>query len=418
MKICVLGTGYVGLVTAAVFSQLGNEVVGLDIDAAKVKSLAAGKIPIYEPGLDHLVSKNLDSGRLSFTTSYPEALKGVEVIFICVGTPPKPDGSYDSKFVYAAAESIAKNLKTEAVIVIKSTVPPSTSNKVREIIQKTAKVKFSIASVPEFLREGQAVNDALHPSRVVIGTDSKRAQDTLVKLHQKLKCPILSMLAESAQLVKYASNAMLATRISFINSMAILADKVGADITDVAKGLGLDPRIGGSFLNAGLGYGGSCFPKDTWALIAFAKNLGYDFKFLKEVDEVNQKQVDYFISKIEAGLGEIKGKTLTVLGLAFKPSTDDLREARSTLIIAKLKQAGAKVKTYDPVVKGTDSDVYQALVGSDGLVLVTEWQEFLDLNWTKVKRLMRRPNLFDGRNFFDPKKMKPLGFKYWGIGRS
>ena len=418
MKICVLGTGYVGLVTAAVFSELGHEVVGLDIDKAKVASLKKGKIPIYEPGLDQLVSKNLDSGRLSFTTAYPQALKNVAVIFICVGTPPKPDGSYDSKFVYAAAESIAKHLKHEAVIVIKSTVPPSTSNKVKEIIQKTAKVKFSVASVPEFLREGQAVNDALRPSRVVIGTDSKSAEDTLVKLHRKLNCPILTMSPESAQLVKYASNAMLATRISFINSMAILADKVGADITEVAKGLGMDPRIGNSFLNAGLGYGGSCFPKDTWALIAFAKNLDYDFKFLKEVDQVNQKQVDYFIGKIAEGLREIRGKTLTILGLAFKPNTDDVREARSTLIIDKLTRAGADIKAYDPVVKGKYTDAYQALTGSDGLVLVTEWQEFLDLNWTKVKRLMKQPNIFDGRNWFDPVTLKKLGFNYWGIGRS
>lgn len=417
MKICVLGTGYVGLVTAAVFSQLGNEVIGLDIDEAKVKSLQQGKIPIYEPGLDQLVSKNLHSGRLSFTTAYPQALKNVEVVFICVGTPPKPDGSYDSRFVYAAAEAIARHLEGEAVIVIKSTVPPSTSAKVKEIIAKTAKIKFSVASVPEFLREGQAVNDALRPARVVIGTDLKSAEETLVKLHQKFKCPILTMSPESAQLVKYASNAMLATRISFVNSMAILADKVGADITDVAKGLGLDPRIGSSFLNAGLGYGGSCFPKDTWALIAFAKSLGYDFKFLKEVDEVNQKQADYFIAKIKEGLGTIRGKTLTVLGLAFKPNTDDLREARSTLIIAKLKQAGAHVKSYDPVVKGTDSDAYGAMVNSDGLVLVTEWQEFLDLNWQKVKRLMKQPNVFDGRNWFDPEKLKKLGFNYWGIGR-
>lgn len=413
MKICVLGTGYVGLVTAAIFSELGHEVVGLDIDKAKVASLKQGTIPIYEPGLDQLVAKNLDSGRLSFTGSYPEALKNVEVIFICVGTPPKPDGSYDSRFVYAAAQAIAKDLKNEAVIVIKSTVPPSTSAKVKEIIKRTAKVKFSIASVPEFLREGQAVNDALHPSRVVIGTDSKQAEDILVKLHQKLKCPILTMSPESAQLVKYASNAMLATRISFINSMAILADKVGADINDVAKGLGMDPRIGSSFLNAGLGYGGSCFPKDTWALIAFAKSLGYDFKFLKEVDEVNQKQVDYLISK----MGNVKGKIFTVLGLAFKPNTDDVREARSTVLIKKLEQLGAIVHAYDPVVKTKYADAYQALAGSDGLVLVTEWQEFFDLNWNKVKRLMRQPNILDGRNFFDPEKLKQLGFNYWGIGR-
>ncbi len=413
MKICVVGTGYVGLVTAAVFSELGHEVVGLDIDAAKVKSLEAGKIPIYEPGLDQLVSKNLNSGRLSFTTSYPQALKNVGVIFICVGTPPKPDGSYDSRFVYAAAQSIAKHLTNEAVIVIKSTVPPSTSNKVREIIQKSAKVKFSVASVPEFLREGQAVNDALHPSRVVIGADSKKAEQVLIDLHQKLKSPILTMSPESAQLVKYASNAFLATKISFINSMAILADKVGADVTDVAKGLGLDPRIGSSFLNPGLGYGGSCFPKDTWALIAFAKNLGYDFKFLKEVDQVNQKQVDYLIAK----MGDVKGKVLTVLGLAFKPNTDDVREARSTILIKKLEKLGAIVHAYDPVVKTKYADAYQALINSDGLVLVTEWQEFLELNWKKIKRIMRRPNVFDGRNFLDSKKLKKLGFAYRGIGR-
>lgn len=414
MKICVLGTGYVGLVSAAVFSELGHEVVGLDIDEAKVKSLQAGKIPIYEPGLEQLVSRNLDNGRLSFTESYPEALKNTEVILICVGTPPKGDGSYDSRFVYAAAESIAKNLTNEAVVVIKSTVPPSTAEKVKEIIAKTAKVKFSVASVPEFLREGQAVNDALHPSRIVIGVDSAAAESVLVKLHQKFQAPILVMSPASAQLVKYASNSFLATKISFINTMAILADKVGADIADVAQGLGMDPRIGSSFLSPGLGYGGSCFPKDTWALIAFAKSLNYDFKFLQEVDRVNQKQVDYFISK----MGQVKGKTLTILGLTFKPNTDDVREARSTILIQKLKKMGAIIHAYDPVVKGKFSDPYHALTNSDGLVLVTEWQMFLELDFKKVKRLMKQPNIFDGRNIFDGKKLKKLGFNYWGIGRS
>lgn len=418
MKICVLGTGYVGLVSAAVFSELGNEVVGLDIDEAKVKNLQAGKLTIYEPGLEQLVSHNLANGRLSFTSSYPEALKNVEVIFICVGTPSKVDGSYDSRFVFNAAEAIAKNLKREAVIVIKSTVPPSTSEAVKTIIAQTATVKFSVASVPEFLREGQAVNDSLYPTRVVIGVDSLPAERVLVKLHQKFKAPILVMSPVSAQLVKYASNAFLATKISFINAMAILADKVGADIKDVVQGLGMDPRIGRSFLNPGLGYGGSCFPKDTWALIAFAKSLGYNFKFLKEVDQVNNDQVDYFIAKIKAGLGSLKGKTLTILGLAFKPNTDDLREARSAVLITKLKQLGALIKTYDPVVKGDYPDPYLALTNSQALVLVTEWSEFNDLNWKKVKRLMRQPNIFDGRNLFDPEKLGKLGFKYWGIGRS
>lgn len=418
MKICVLGTGYVGLVSAAVFSELGNDVVGLDIDEAKVKNLQAGKLTIYEPGLEQLVSHNLANGRLSFTSSYPEALKNVEIIFICVGTPSKVDGSYDSRFVFNAAEAIAKNLKREAIIVIKSTVPPSTSETVKTIIAQTATVKFSVASVPEFLREGQAVNDSLHPSRVVIGVDSLPAERVLVKLHQKFKAPTLVMSPASAQLVKYASNAFLATKISFINAMAILADKVGADIKDVAQGLGMDPRIGRSFLNPGLGYGGSCFPKDTWALIAFAKSLGYNFKFLKEVDQVNNDQVDYFIAKIKAGLGSLKGKTLTILGLAFKPNTDDLREARSAVLITKLKQLGALIKTYDPVVKGDYPDPYLALTNSQALVLVTEWSEFNDLNWKKVKRLMRQPNIFDGRNLFDPEKLGKLGFKYWGIGRS
>jgi len=270
-----------------------------------------------------------------------------------------------------------------------------------------------VASVPEFLREGQAVNDALHPNRIVIGADSPQAEQVLTKLHRKFNCPILIMSPASAQLVKYASNSFLATKISFINSMAILADKVGADIADVAKGLGMDPRIGAAFLNPGLGYGGSCFPKDTWALIAFAESLGYDFKFLKQVDQVNNDQIDYFIAK----MGNVKGKILTILGLAFKPNTDDVREARSTVLTAKLKKMGAIIHAYDPVVKGEFTDPYQALVNSDGLVLVTEWQMFLDLDWAKVKQVMRRPNIFDGRNFLDKEKLKKIGFKYWGIGR-
>lgn len=413
MKICVLGTGYVGLVTAAVFAELGHEVAGLDIDKAKIAGLKTGKIPIYEPGLELLVGKNLDRGRLSFTVSYPEALQETSVVFICVGTPPKADGSYDSRFVFAAARAVAKNLSREAVVVVKSTVPPTTTETVKAIIQKFARVKFSVAAVPEFLREGQAVNDALHPSRVVIGADSKKAEDILVKLHAKLNCPILTMSPQSAQLVKYASNAFLATKISFINSMAILSDKVGASIMDVAKGLGMDPRIGSSFLNAGLGYGGSCFPKDTWALIAYAKSLGYDFKFLKAVDRVNERQVDYLIGK----MGKVKGKIYTVLGLAFKPNTDDRREARSTVLIKKLERLGALIHSYDPVIKTKYHDPYQALINSDGLILVTEWKEFLELNWKRVKRLMRTPDIFDGRNVLDADRLKKLGFSYQGIGR-
>ncbi|MFH0943374.1 MAG: UDP-glucose/GDP-mannose dehydrogenase family protein [Candidatus Beckwithbacteria bacterium] len=419
MKITVIGTGYVGLVSAAIFSKFGHQVIGLDIDSDKIKQLNQGQVTIYEPGLETLFQQNLNSGRLSFTTSYKEAIKDAEIILICVGTPSLPDGSYDSKYVYAAAKSIAQNLTQYAVVVIKSTVPPSTTEAVRKILESNTKIPFDLASTPEFLREGSAVNDALHPARIILGVESKKAERILTKLHQKLHCPILVTTPASAQLTKYASNAMLATRISFINAMAILCDKINADIKAVAEGLGLDPRIGSSFLNAGLGYGGSCFPKDTWALISYAKNLGYNFKFLKQVDQVNTDQIDYFISKIKSAYqNNLTAKVLAVLGLAFKPNTDDLREARSTVLIEKLTKLGAIIHPYDPIIKTKYADPYQAVTGADGLVLVTEWQEFKNLNFKKVNRLMKSPNIFDGRNFYDPKIMKKYKFKYFGIGRS
>lgn len=427
MKIVVIGTGYVGLVTAAVFAEIGHQVVGLDIDEAKITSLKSGHIPIYEPGLEDLVKKNLKNKSLVFTTDYKLAVADAEIIFICVGTPPLPDGSYDSKFVYAAAESIAQNLTGYAVIVIKSTVPPTTNDKVSAILKHNTTQLFDLASVPEFLREGQAVKDALKPSRIVLGVNSAKAKNVLIKAHRKLKSPVLVTTPQSAQLIKYASNAMLATRISFINAVSILADKVGADIQDVSLGLGLDPRIGSSFLNAGLGYGGSCFPKDTWALITFAKNLGYDFHFLAAVDQVNSQQIDYFIGKMTKQLGNLKGKKLAILGLAFKPDTDDLREARSIELITKLEKLGVKVTATDPVaIAGAKTilpktsftpDPYQAIKGADGLVLVTEWEEYKKLDFGKVKKLLKQPNIFDGRNFFNPDKLTKMGFKYSGIGR-
>ena len=428
MRIAVIGTGYVGLVTSAIMAELGHQVVGLDIDKQKIKNLKVGKCPIYEPGLEELINKHLDK-KLEFTTDYQKAIKNTKVVFICVGTPPKPDGSYDSKFVFASSQSIAKNLTNYSVVVIKSTVPPSTTKKVIKIFKKHSKHKFDIASVPEFLREGQAVNDALNPSRTILGVTSKKAETVLRKVHQKLKGPVLVVSPQSAQLTKYASNAMLATRISFINAMANICDKVDADIKDVSKGLGLDPRIGQSFLEAGLGYGGSCFPKDTWALIAYAKTLGYDFDFLKQVDQVNTYQIEYFISKIKSAYPDgLKGKILTILGLAFKPNTDDLREARSIALIKALQKLGAIIYTYDPVampeakktlksVKFFDKPEL-ALINSDGLVLVTEWQEFQNLPFRVIKRKMNTPNMFDGRNFFDSQKMTKLGFKYFGVGRS
>ena len=418
MKIAVLGTGYVGLVSSAVFAEIGHQVVGLDIDESKINQLKKGRVPIYEPGLETLLQKHLNSGRLIFTTDYAQAVKSAELIFICVGTPPKPNGSYDSKHVYSAAKSIAEHLTQYAVIVIKSTVPPSTTNEVRKIIQANTKVAFDLASNPEFLREGSAVNDALHPTRIIFGVESNRAEAWLKKAHQKLSAPVLVTNPASAQMIKYASNAMLATRISFINALAIICDKVGADIQAVSAGLGLDPRIGSSFLDAGLGYGGSCFPKDTWALIAYAKSLGYDFNFLKQVDKVNNDQIDYFISKIKSAYPDgLKGKILTILGLAFKPNTDDLREARSSVLIKKLKKLGVIIHRFDPVVKTEFSDPYQALINADGLVLVTQWQMFNDLNFKRVKRLMKQPIIFDGRNFFNPEKLTKLKFKYFGIGR-
>lgn len=428
MKITVIGTGYVGLVTSAVFAHLGHQVIGLDIDKSKINQLKKGKITIYEPSLEDLVSKHLSTKRLKFTTDYQQAVKNAELIFICVGTPAKKDGSYDPKFVFASAESVAKNLDHYAVIVIKSTVPPSTTKEVKAIMQKHTQAQFDVASVPEFLREGSAVNDALHPSRIILGVEAKKAETLLKKAHYKLKAPILVTTAQSAQLTKYASNAMLATRISFINAMAVLTDKVGADIQDVAEALGLDPRIGQSFLQAGLGYGGSCFPKDTWALIAFAQKLGYNFDFLKQVDQVNTDQIDYFLSKIKSAYPDsLKGKILTILGLSFKPNTDDMREARSIPLIRKLQKLGAIVYAYDPVaVKNAQkslkkvkffTDPYLALINSDGLIIVTEWQEFKDLNLKRIRRSMRTPNIFDGRNIYDPRTVKKLGFKYFGIGR-
>lgn len=427
MRIAVIGTGYVGLVTSAIMSELGHTVVGLDIDKPKIIKLNQGKCPIYEPGLEELINKHLGK-KLVFTTDYKDAVKDAQVIFICVGTPPKKDGSYDSKFVFAASESIAKNLKNYAVVVIKSTVPPSTTKKVNDIIAKHTKRNFDVASVPEFLREGQAVNDALHPSRTIIGTNSKKAEKLLRKVHQKLKGPVLVTSPQSAQLTKYASNAMLATRISFINAIANICDKVNADVKDVSKGLGLDPRIGQSFLEAGLGYGGSCFPKDTWALIAFAKNLDYDFNFLKQVDQVNTDQIKYFVDKIKSAYKDgLKGKIITILGLSFKPNTDDLREARSIPLIKELLNLGAIIYAYDPISMPEAKTIFNkvkffdkpelALINSDGLVLTTEWQEFNDLNLKKIKKKMNQPFIFDGRNFFNPDKIKKLGFSYYGVGR-
>ncbi|PIS09416.1 UDP-glucose 6-dehydrogenase [Candidatus Beckwithbacteria bacterium CG10_big_fil_rev_8_21_14_0_10_34_10] len=428
MNIAVIGTGYVGLVTGAVLASFGNKVIALDVDKEKISLLKKGEVPFFEPGLKDLVLKGIEKNNLIFTSSYSEAIFKASIIFICVGTPAKKNGDYDLSYVYSAAKSIGQNLKDYSVVCIKSTVPPSTSKKVEEIIKKVTVVPFDLASCPEFLKEGSAVKDSFSPSRVVIGTETKKARDLLLKLHQPIKGPRVSCDLKSAQLIKYAANAFLATKISFINSIARLCDQIGADIDKVAEGLGLDPRIGQDFLKAGLGYGGSCFPKDTWALITYAKRLGYDFKFLKEVDNVNQNQVAYFLEKAVRLLGgSIKGKTVSILGLSFKPNTDDVREARSLDLIRELKKMGAKIKVYDPealntakaVLKGVEfcSSSDKALKGSSALLLVTEWEEFKKLNLKKIGKLMKDKVIIDGRNMFDKRQVKSLGFSYEGVGR-
>ena len=428
MKIAVVGTGYVGLVTAAIFSKFGNQVTGIDIDKKKIKGLKEGKVPFYEPRLKNLVEKGLGKNTLSFVASYKKGIPGRKVVFICVGTPAKENGDYDLSYVFDSVKSVARNLDDYTVICIKSTVPPTTKEKIKKIVEKSTEIDFDLSSCPEFLKEGSAVEDALHPHRVVIGVESRRAEVLLLKLHQPIKAPRVICDIKSAQTIKYAANAFLATKISFINSIARICDKVGADIDKVSLGLGLDPRIGGKFLQAGLGYGGSCFPKDTWALIAFAKRLGYNFKFLKQVDEVNKQQIDYFIDKIVKLCGGlVKNKTLTVLGLSFKPHTDDMREARSIPLIRRLKQKGVKIKAYDPqamenakkILKGIHfcKNSYEALKGSSALILVTEWPEFKKINFKKVADLMKEKIVVDGRNFLNAERLKKLGFVYRGIGR-
>ena len=427
MKITTVGTGYVGLVTAALFAKLGNQVWGLDVDKKKIASLKSGKVPFYEPDLEDLVKESIKNKRLHFTSDYQKAVGQSEVVFICVGTPPKADGDYDLQYIFASAKQIAKSLKKYTVIVIKSTVPPNTGSKVKKIIQKETKVSFDIASCPEFLREGSALKDSLNPSRIVIGTESNQAQEILLKLHKSIKAPRVLCDVVSAQLIKYAANAFLATKISYINSIALLCDKIGADINKVSRGLGLDPRIGQAFLNAGLGYGGSCFAKDTSALVSFSKRQNYNFDFLKQVDQINKLQIDYFVEKVEKLLdGSVKGKIITVLGLSFKPNTDDMREARSIPIIEKLQKKGAEIRALDPVaidnakkiLKNVDyfKNPYKALQTADALLLITEWEEYAKLNFTKIKKIMRSPVIVDGRNFLPKEKLKKMGFSYEGVG--
>ena len=429
MNIGVVGAGYVGLVTAACFAKLGNNVITVDIDKEKIKSLKKGSIPIYEPGLKELVKDGLRKHRLSFTTNLKSAVKKSTLIFIAVGTPPRDNGEADLSYVENVVRGIAKNMPSYRLIVGKSTVPVNTGRRIEETIKASngRKMKFDIASNPEFLREGQAINDFMHPDRVVIGVKSAKARDILIKLYEPLKAPIVVTDVESAEIIKHASNSFLATKISFINSISNICDRCGADVMNVAKGMGMDKRIGRDFLNAGVGFGGFCFPKDLEAFACISEKLGYEFDILRAVKKVNDQQKISFVKKIEKALWVLNGKTVAVLGLAFKSNTDDMRYAPSVDIIDMLKSKGAKVRVFDPkamkkagkILTGITfcKNAYDAAKGSDCLAIVTGWDEFKEMDLRRVKKLMRHPIIVDGRNIYNPKMIKKLGFKYTGMGR-
>ena len=429
MKICITGTGYVGLVTGACFADLGNEVICVDNDRKKIENLKKGRIPIYEPGLTEMVKRNTAEGRLSFSTSIASGVKRSEIIFIAVGTPPKDNGEADLTHVENVARQIAKAITGYRLIVEKSTVPVETGKWVEHTLKVNVKgkVKFDVASNPEFLREGSAISDFMNPDRIVIGVSTKRAGGLLKELYRPLKAMIVVTDIKSAEIIKHASNSFLAAKISFINAVANICEKVGANVIEVAQGMGLDKRIGTSFLNAGIGFGGSCFPKDVSAFIRIAEKIGYDFDMLKTVNSINQCQRDMFVRKIEEALWIVSNKTIGVLGLAFKPDTDDIRSAPAIEIIQRLLDSGAKVKAFDPqamsktkeVLKKVKfcKDAYETARGADALVIMTEWNEFKEIDLNRLKKIMNEPLILDGRNIYDPQKLKEMGFRYVSIGR-
>jgi len=429
-QICVVGVGYVGLVTAACFADLGNRVVALDVNEERVANLKKGIMPIYEPGLDELVKRNVKGGRITFTTSYEEALKGAEFAFIAVGTPSGSDGSADLQYVAAAATSIAKTMTAPIVIINKSTVPIGTGDWVADIVKgaQPKPMDFAVVSCPEFLREGSAIGDFMSPHRTVIGSLDKEAANKVAQLHLPLRAPIVITDLRTAEMIKYASNAFLATKISFINELADLCERVGADVKEVAAGMGYDARIGRHFLDAGLGWGGSCFPKDVEALAFMAKENGLDPRILNSVMNVNYDRRKEAVKVVQEMIGgSLKGKTVGLLGLAFKPNTDDMRDAPSIDISGELIEAGAKVRAYDPVAMEVARPIlpavemfeepYKMADGCDALIVVTEWNEFKQLDLDKVKGLLKSPVIYDGRNIYEPGRMKGLGFTYRAIGR-
>ncbi len=429
-NICVIGTGYVGLVTGTVFADLGNNVTCLDIDEPKIKALQAGKIPIYEPGLEEVVERNMKVGRLHFTTSYEEALAEAEFAFIAVGTPEGAEGEADLRYVRMAAESIALNMNHPLIIINKSTVPVGTGDFVADIVRKyqPSPIDFSVVSNPEFLREGSALNDTLHPDRIVLGSTDRDAAEKVAQLHLSLRAPIVVTDLRTAEMIKYASNAFLATRISFINEIAAICERLGADVKEVAVGMGYDKRIGHYFLDAGLGYGGSCFPKDVKALEHMALIHGAHPQLLRAVMEINHDQRRHAVLLLRELLGgSLQEKVVGLLGLSFKPNTDDMREAPSVDIAHLLAHEGVTVRGYDPVAAENMTSLmpdlqlaetpYALAEGCDALVLVTEWNEFKNLDMKRIKAAMRGNVLVDGRNLYDPQWMREQGFVYRGIGR-
>jgi len=430
MNICVVGTGYVGLVTGAVFADLGNDVVCVDKIREKIEGLKQGRMPIYEPGLEEMVARNMADGRLTFTTDLTEGVRRADIIFIAVGTPAKANGETDLLAVEEVARGIGRAMDRYKVIVNKSTVPVGTGDLVREITQKhqTVPVEFDVVSNPEFLREGSAIEDTLRPDRIVIGAPNQQVAMMLLELYAPLERPMIITDVPSAEMIKYASNSFLATKISFINAIVNICELAGADVSQVIKGMGLDHRIGPTFLQAGLGFGGACLPKDSESLVQTAAALGYDFKLLKAVVEINRERAALLVEKIRKVLGPLDGKLIGVLGLAFKPNTDDMRDAKSVEVIRRLHEAGAELKTYDPVAVENAkpllpasirycASAYEAAEGVDALVLVTEWNEFRFLNLERLRSVMRRPLLFDGRNLYEPERMRRIGFEYHSMGR-
>lgn len=436
MKIAIVGTGYVGLVTGTCFAEIGVDVTCVDTNIKKIKALEEGVIPIYEPGLEEMVLRNTKSGRLKFTTSLESCLNDVEVIFSAVGTPPDEDGSADLSYVLAVARTIGQNMNKYKLVVTKSTVPVGTAQKVRNVIQKEldqrgVTIEFDVASNPEFLKEGNAISDFMSPDRVVVGVESERAKKIMSKLYKPFllnNFRVIFMDIPSAEMTKYAANSMLATRISFMNDIANLCELVGADVNMVRSGIGSDTRIGRKFLYPGIGYGGSCFPKDVKALIKTAEQNGYDMRVLRAVEEVNEIQKSALFEKLlKLFNNKLKDKTIAIWGLAFKPETDDMREAPALVLIDKLRQAGCKIRVYDPAAMEEckrrigDSvyyahDMYDAVLDADVLMLVTEWKEFRLPSWPVIKKTMTQPIVLDGRNIYDKKEMEEQGFIYYCIG--